>query len=209
MKQLFQVDHALAKCQLSIVRDHTTEPHRFRAAIRRLTTLVAAEATRGLALRAIEVDTPITRCPGHILAQRIGLVPILRAGLGMVESVLDMIPEAEVWHLGLYRDEHTAEPIHYYSKLKPDSPVQLAFILDPMLATGGSAALACKTLKVWGAEQIKILSVIAAPEGVARVHAEYPEVHIYTCVVDQGLNANKFIVPGLGDAGDRIFNTLS
>jgi uracil phosphoribosyltransferase len=209
VKKIVQVDHALASCQLSIVRDRNTEPTRFRAAIRRLTCVLATEATRDLPLRPIEVDTPIMRCPGHALAQRIGLIPILRAGLGMVEPVLDLIPDAEVWHLGLYRDEHTAKPIHYYSKLKPDSPVQWAFILDPMLATGGSAALACQTLKNWGAEKVRILSVIAAPEGVTRVHNEFPEVDIFTCVVDQGLNANKFIVPGLGDAGDRIFNTLS
>lgn len=160
-------------------------------------------------LRAIEVETPLTRCAGHTLAQRIGLIPILRAGLGMVEPVLELVPEAEVWHLGLYRDEQTAEPIHYYSKLKPDSPVHVAMILDPMLATGGSAALACQRVKDWGAEKVMLLSVIAAPEGIARVHSEFPEVDIYTCSVDAGLNANKFIVPGLGDAGDRIFNTLS
>ncbi len=209
MRLLVQVDHPLAKCQLTIVRDKRTEPHRFRAAIRRLTSLIACEATRSMELRAIEVETPLTRCAGHTLAQRIGLIPILRAGLGMVEPVLELVPEAEVWHLGLYRDEQTAEPIHYYSKLKPDSPVHVAMILDPMLATGGSAALACQRVKDWGAEKVMLLSVIAAPEGIARVHSEFPEVDIYTCSVDAGLNANKFIVPGLGDAGDRIFNTLS
>lgn len=209
MNKLVQVDHALAKCQLSLVRDRNTGPSAFRAAIRGLTALLACEVTRSLQLRTIEVETPIMRCPGHVLAQRIGLVPILRAGLGMVEPILDLLPEAEVWHLGLYRDERTAKPIHYYSKLKPDAPVELAFILDPMLATGGSATLACQTLKNWGAQQIKILSVIAAPEGVARVHSEFPDVEIFTCTLDQGLNGDKFIVPGLGDAGDRIFNTSS
>lgn len=209
MKRLVLVDHPLAKCQLSVVRDKQTEPHRFRAAIRRLTTLIACEATREMELRPIEIETPVARCPGHQLVQRIGLVPILRAGLGMVEPVLELLPEAEVWHLGLYRDETTAEPIHYYSKLKPDSPVQVAMILDPMLATGGSAALACQRLTEWGARKIMLLSVIAAPEGIARVHSEFPEVDVFTCAVDRGLNEHKFIVPGLGDAGDRIFNTLN
>jgi uracil phosphoribosyltransferase len=201
------VDHALVRCQLAIVRDKRTTPYDFRLAIRRLAGLIAAEATRDLATSDVTVETPLAPCPGHIMAERIGLVPILRAGLGMIEPVLELIPDAEVWHLGLYRDERTAKPIHYYSKLKPDAPVHVAFILDPMLATGGSAALACKTLRDWGANRIKLLSVIAAPEGIARVHDEFPDVEIVTCAVDRGLNEQKFIVPGLGDAGDRMFNT--
>jgi uracil phosphoribosyltransferase len=209
MKQLMVLDHALVKCQLTILRDRRTDAAHFRDAIRRLTQILTCEASRGLPLRDVEIDTPIARCGGHALALRIGLVPILRAGLGMVESMLELIPGAEVWHLGLYRDEQTAQPVRYYSKLRPDAPVQLAFVLDPMLATGGSAALACQTLKEWGAKQVKILSVIAAPAGINHVHSRFPDVDIFTCVVDQGLNADKFIVPGLGDAGDRIFNTLS
>jgi uracil phosphoribosyltransferase len=121
--------------------------------------------------------------------------------------MLQLIPTAEVWHLGLYRDEQTAKPIHYYSKLRPDSPVQVAFVLDPMLATGGSITLACQTLRNWGADEICVLSIIAAPEGIARVHFEFPDVRIFACAVDRCLNENKFILPGLGDAGDRIFHT--
>lgn len=208
MNRLIQIDHPLAKCQLTVVRDKTTDPQYFRAAVRRLSTLVACEATRELRIVATEVETPITRCQGHRLAQRVGIVPILRAGLGMVDGVLDLLPDAEVWHLGLYRDEATALPIHYYSKLRPRT-INVAMILDPMLATGGSIALACQTLRIWGAVKIVVLSIIAAPEGIQRIHSENPSVDIYTCCVDSGLNEHKFIVPGLGDAGDRIFGTLS
>ena len=173
-----------------------------------MTSLIAVEATRDLQVEKTSVETPITNCDGHKLAYRVGLVPILRAGIAMVDPVLDLLPDAEVWHLGLYRDEETAKPIHYYSKLNPESPVDVAMVLDPMLATGGSACLACESIKKWGAKHIRILSIIAAPEGIERVNSEYPDVDIYTCVIDDHLNENKFIVPGLGDAGDRIFNTV-
>lgn len=209
MNRIVIVDHPLAKCQLTVVRNKTTEPHHFRAAVRRLTTFVACEATRDLAISSMDVETPLVRCTGHKLAQRVGIVPILRAGLGMVDGVLDLLPEAEVWHLGLYRDETTAKPISYYSKLHAGAKIDVALILDPMLATGGSIALACQTLKVWGAVKVSVLSIIAAPEGIERVHSEHPNVDIFTCSVDQGLNEHKFIVPGLGDAGDRIFSTLA
>ncbi len=209
MKKLVIIDHPLAKCHLATIRDQTTLSAGFRAGVRRLATLLAYEATRGLRLDEITVQTPLESCTGHRLANRVGLVPILRAGLGMVEPVLDLVPSAEVWHLGLYRDEQTAEPIRYYSKLKPNSPVEVALILDPMLATGGSAAAACQSLSNWGVGRISVLSIISAPEGVARLHDEFPDVEILTCVVDQCLNESKFIVPGLGDAGDRIFNTCN
>lgn len=208
MSNLITIDHPLTNCHLATIRDRSTGPEAFRAGIRRLTTLLAFEATRSLATRPVEVQTPLQPCAAERLDAKVGLIPILRAGLGMVDPILDLIPSAEVWHLGLYRDEATAKPIHYYSKLKPDSAVDVALILDPMLATGGSASLACQTLHDWGAKTISILSIISAPEGIKRVHDEFPQVSIYTCVVDQCLNANKFIVPGLGDAGDRIFNTL-
>jgi uracil phosphoribosyltransferase len=169
--------------------------------------LLAFAATRDLALAEKPIETPIQKMIGNQLLNRIGLVPILRAGVGMVDAMLTMIPSAEVWHLGLYRDEETATPVRYYSKLPESSPVEVAFVLDPMLATGGSAAMAIAALQDWGVKHIKMLSIIAAPEGIERMEAEFPDVEIHTCVIDRGLNENKFIIPGLGDAGDRIFNT--
>jgi uracil phosphoribosyltransferase len=169
--------------------------------------LLAYAATSELKTTDLPIETPLQKMIGQKLLHRIGLVPILRAGISMVEPMLDLIPGSEVWHLGFYRDEETAQPVHYYSKLPPSSPVDVAFILDPMLATGGSAAMACQTMKDWGVGVIKMLSIIAAPEGIERLVAEFPDIEIHTCVVDERLNENKFIVPGLGDAGDRIFNT--
>ncbi len=201
------LNHPLVQCHLSVIRNRTTDNAEFRAGIRRLTMLLACEATRDLEISPCEVETPLACCTGQQLASRVGLVPILRAGLGMVDPLLELIPQAEVWHLGLYRDEATAEPIQYYSRLSHDSPVDIAFVLDPMLATGGSTDLACQTLKAWGARQILVLSVISAPEGISAVQTRHPDVRILTCVVDERLNDRKFIVPGLGDAGDRIFNT--
>jgi uracil phosphoribosyltransferase len=201
------LDHPLVHCHLTTLRDKTTKPAEFRQSVRRLSMLLAYAATKDLTLAERPVETPLQKTIGKQLLQRIGLIPILRAGIGMVEPMLDLIPGSEVWHLGFYRDEETAQPVHYYSKLPDSSPVDVAFILDPMLATGGSAAMACQTMNSWGVKQIKMLSIIAAPEGVERLQNEFPQVEILACVVDQKLNENKFIVPGLGDAGDRIFNT--
>ena len=208
MSGVFEVAHPLIQCHLSRLRDRTTQPEEFRLLVRRMATLLAYEATKDLASDEIQVETPIATTKGRRLAQRIGLVPILRAGLGMVEPVLDLIPTAEVWHLGLYRDEETAQPVRYYSKLPPRRPVDVALILDPMLATGGSVMAALSTLREWGVPQVKVLSLIAAEEGIKAVELEYPESQIYVCQIDPDLNDRKFIVPGLGDAGDRIFNTL-
>jgi uracil phosphoribosyltransferase len=144
---------------------------------------------------------------GSRLAHRIAIVPILRAGLGMVEPVLELIPEAEVWHLGMYRDEATAQPVEYYSKLPADNPAHVALVLDPMLATGGSIRSAVGAMKKWGVRDVRVLSVIAAPEGIRIFHEEFPDVPVYVAAIDEELNSHKFIVPGLGDAGDRIFNT--
>ena len=144
---------------------------------------------------------------GHVLRQRIGLIPILRAGLGMVDPVLNLIPGAEVWHLGVYRDEATATPVEYYSRFPGTKPVDVALVLDPMLATGGSAVAALATLREWGVPHVKLLATIAAHEGIDEVIAQFPETQIYVCAIDPELNAKKYIVPGLGDAGDRIFNT--
>ncbi len=207
MRSAVEVDHPLIKRHVSRLRDVSTDSELFRALLRRLAVLLAYEATKDLSLAPREVTTPLALMTGHQLAQRVGIVPILRAGLGMVDAVLDLIPEAEVWHLGLYRDEATAEPVEYYSKLPEDRPVDLALVLDPMLATGGSALAAVAGLKRWGVSQIKLLSVIASRAGIDRVQQESPTTQIYVCAVDEQLNDRKFIVPGLGDAGDRTFNT--
>src|SRR5262245_760542 len=206
MSTVVEVDHPLIKHHLSRLRDKHTPPAEFRQLVQRLAVLLAYEATSDLALRPTEIETPITRMTGQGLAQRIGLVPILRAGLGMVDPILNLIPSAEVWHLGLYRDEETARPVEYYSKLPHSEPVDIALVVDPMLATGGSATAALASLHRWGVNRIKVLTIIASKIGIDAVQREFPEAEIYVCAIDPELNGRKFIVPGLGDAGDRIFN---
>lgn len=208
MSQVVEVRHPLAQHHLSRLRDRTTPPAEFRQLVQRLTQLIAFEATRDLHLQDTEIETPLTRMAGQSLSQKIALVPILRAGLGMVDPLLNFLPEAEVWHLGLYRDEATAQPIEYYRKLPSTKPVDVALVLDPMLATGGSATLALQVLQTWGVPHLKLLSVIASQEGLRTVASHFPKAQIYACAVDPELNSRKFIVPGLGDAGDRTFNTL-
>ena len=207
MSGVFEVQHPLISCHITRLRDQTTPPAEFRQLVNRLASLLAYEATKDLRAEPVMVQTPLAKTEGRQLAQRIGLIPILRAGLGMIDPVLELIPTAEVWHLGLYRDEETAKPIKYYSKLPPERPVDVALILDPMLATGGSAVDALTTLREWGVPHVKLLSLIASEEGVKRVNFEFPNAQIYVCQIDPILNDRKFIVPGLGDAGDRIFNT--
>jgi len=202
------LDHPLVDCHLTVLRNRETQPAEFRQSVRRLSMLLAHSATAELATTDMPVETPLQSMNGKKLLNRIGLVPILRAGIGMVEPMLDLIPTSEVWHLGLYRDEATAKPVAYYSKLPESSPVDVAFVLDPMLATGGSAGMAFQALIDWGVPSIKMLSIIAAPEGIAKMQEKYPQIEIHCCVIDERLNADSFIVPGLGDAGDRIFNTL-
>jgi uracil phosphoribosyltransferase len=208
MSGVFEVQHPLIQCHLTRLRDKTTPPTEFRQLVNRLASLLAYEATKDLRAEPISVQTPLAQTEGRRLAERVGLIPILRAGLGMVDPVLELIPTAEVWHLGLYRDEETAQPVKYYEKLRAEKPVDVALILDPMLATGGSAVAALTTLREWGVPHVKLLSLIAAEEGVKRVEIEFPDSQIYVCQIDPDLNDRKFIVPGLGDAGDRIFNTL-
>lgn len=208
MSNVFAADHPLIAHHLTQLRDKDTPPAEFRALIGRLAGLLAYEATKDLVTTPVAVSTPLVETEGAQLAQRIGIVPILRAGLGMVEPVLNFIPTAEVWHLGLYRDEATAQPVEYYQKLPATDPVDVALVLDPMLATGGSATVAIRTLERWGVKKIKLCSMIAAAEGVEVVRRECPDTQIYVCTIDPILNENKFIVPGLGDAGDRTFNTL-
>ncbi|MEZ6093280.1 MAG: uracil phosphoribosyltransferase [Pirellulaceae bacterium] len=201
------LNHPLVSCHLTTLRDKQTGSGEFRAAVNRLSMLLAFAATRDLLMTDRPIETPIQKMIGKTLLNRIGMVPILRAGIGMVDAMLDMIPTAEIWHLGLYRDEETAQPVRYYDKLPPGEPVEVAFVLDPMLATGGSAILACEALRDWGVPKIKMLSIIAAPEGIERLQNKLPDVEIHTCAIDKCLNEHKYIVPGLGDAGDRIFNT--
>jgi uracil phosphoribosyltransferase len=193
---------------LAALRAADTPPPEFRRLVQCVSTLILCEATKDLQTQPVELRTPLTRMQGRTLRERIRLVPILRAGLGMVEAALDLLPEAEVWHLGLYRDEQTAQPVKYYEKVPPESAVDLAIVLDPMLATGGSATAALETIRQWGARRVKLLSILASDEGVRRVAAEFPEADIYIGEIDPELNAAKFIVPGLGDAGDRMFGTL-
>lgn len=208
MSGVFEVQHPLIACHLTRLRDRSTPPSEFRQLVNRLASLLAYEATKDLRAELITVQTPLATAEGKRLTQRIGLIPILRAGLGMVDPVLELIPTAEVWHLGLYRDEETAKPVKYYAKLPAERPVDVALILDPMLATGGSVVAALTTLRDWGVPQVKLLSLIAAEEGVKLVESIFPDSQIYVCQIDPDLNDRKFIVPGLGDAGDRIFNTV-
>jgi uracil phosphoribosyltransferase len=204
---VMELRHALSDHHLSRLRDRRTRPAEFRQHLRALAWLLATEVTRDLAVEPVDIQTPIevTRC--HQLTGRIAVVPILRAGLGMVSPLVDLIPDLEVWHLGLYRDETTAEPVHYYDKLPAQNPPDVAIVTDPMLATGGSASLAIDALKRWNAGRIVMMSIIAAPEGIQRLLTDHPGVRIYSCAIDRCLNERKYIVPGLGDAGDRIFNT--
>jgi uracil phosphoribosyltransferase len=208
MTKVNHVRHPLVEHHLARLRDRTTPPAEFRQLLRRLSVLLAYEATQDLHTRETEVTTPLVPTKAQVLADRVGLIPILRAGLGMVDPILDLIPTAEVWHLGVYRDETTAQPVEYYRKIPATSPVDTALVVDPMLATGGSALSALAILREWGVPRLKLLAVIASRTGVERVLAEFPEAQIHVCAVDPELNDRKFIVPGLGDAGDRSFNTL-
>ena len=207
MQNVFELTHPLAIHHLSVLRDVRTTPAQFRTQIHLLAMLLAVRATNDLNLEPCEVETPLTKMNGRRMAQRIGIVPILRAGLGLVEPVLQLIPEAAVWHLGMYRDEATAQPVEYYCKLPVGNPVDVGLVLDPMLATGGSIRAAVLALKRWGVPDIRVLSVLAAKQGVEQFHHDFPEVKIFVAGIDPELNTHKFIVPGLGDAGDRMFNT--
>jgi len=204
---VFPSQHAVVAHKLAALRSSSTPPADFRALVRSLAVLLAQEATADLPARPVEVSTPMGPAACRVLADTIGIVPILRAGLGMADGVLDLLPEAEVWHIGLYRDEHTLEPVEYYNKMPRPCRVTLALVVDPMLATGGSAVRACKVLKAAGVPRLKLLSLIAAPEGVARMSAEMPDVAVHIGAIDDRLNEVGFIVPGLGDAGDRQFGT--
>ena len=202
--------HPAVLHKLSILRDQKTEPKKFREIVRELSWLLGYEALADARVRPIRVSTPIEETDAHELGDRIGLVPILRAGLGMVDAMLELMPTAQVWHLGLFRDERTLRPVEYYNRLPDSASVDLCLILDPMLATGGSATAAIEVLKRWGAVtpvRIKLVNLIAAPEGVAAVTEAHPDVHIHCAALDRQLNDRGYIMPGLGDAGDRQFGT--
>lgn len=204
---VFVSSHPLVQHKLTRLRDSKTDSTLFRQIVRELAILLCYEATTDLKLDTRSVNTPMGEARGYDLAETIGLVPILRAGLGMVNGIWEMMPSAEVWHIGIYRDENTLRPVEYYNKLPVDPRVQVLLILDPMLATGGSAIETATILKKWGASRIKFVGLIAAPEGIRAMREAHPEVPIHVAAVDERLNEIGFIVPGLGDAGDRQFGT--
>jgi uracil phosphoribosyltransferase len=201
--------HPLVLHKLTRLRSRATEPITFRHLVRELSQFLFYEATQDLKVEPSTVQTPLADCSGYRIAELIGLMPILRAGLGMAEAIHDMVPDAQVWHLGLYRDDQTLEPVTYYNRLPSQPTIAVSFILDPMLATGGSAVAAVNILKQWGVRRIKFLGLIAAPEGVRKLQDSHPDVPIYLAALDSHLNAQSYIVPGLGDAGDRQFGTGS
>lgn len=207
MSNVFASQHPLVAHKLARLRDARTDPKRFRELVREIAALLAYEATADLATVDRPVQTPLAETKGVELQEKIGLVPILRAGLGMVEGVWELMPSAEVWHIGLYRDEKTLQPVEYYNKLPVEPTVSVCLILDPMLATGGSAVAAASVLKRWGVRRIKFVGVIGAPEGIKNMQEHHPDVPIHLAAIDDHLNERGYIVPGLGDAGDRQFGT--
>ena len=199
--------HPLVAHKLSRLRNKNTEPKKFRELVQEIAGLLAYEATADLQTTPIEIETPLTKMTAQELKEKIGLVPILRAGLGMVEGIWELMPSAEVWHIGLYRDEHTLKPVEYYNKLPVDPRVSVCLILDPMLATGGSATATADILKRWGVKKIKFVGLIGSPEGIKAMQEAHPDIDIYLAAIDDHLNERAYIVPGLGDAGDRQFGT--
>lgn len=209
MSTLHVLDHPLLQHKLSIIRDKNTCVKEFRELISEIAALMCYEATRDLPVEVVNVETPVACAQvKRISGKKMAVVPILRAGLGMVDGILSLVPSAKVGHIGLYRDTDTLEPVEYYCKLPKDISEREVYIVDPMLATGGSAAAAIRFIKNRGCRHIKLMCVISAPEGIARVQAEHPDVDIFVAAVDERLNSHGYIVPGLGDAGDRIFGTL-
>jgi uracil phosphoribosyltransferase len=203
----------LVKHKLTLLRRKGTEPKKFRELVSELSTMLVYEATHDVALAPLTVETPLTTTTGVSMLEKVGLVPILRAGLGMVDGAWELLPQAEVWHLGFYRDEHTLRPVAYYNKLPVAPTVELCLLLDPMLATGGSAIAAVEVLKKWGVSRIKFVGILAAPEGIQALHAKHPDVSVHVAEIDERLTTAQdpfppgFIWPGLGDAGDRQFGT--
>jgi uracil phosphoribosyltransferase len=202
-------DHPLLLHRVGQLRDKATPTPVFRRLVREIAQLLFWEASHDLTVATYTVQTPLADCPSQRIDQRIGLVPILRAGLGMADAILELVPDAQVWHLGLYRDHKTLKPITYYNKLSDLTKLDVCYVVDPMLATGGSAAAALGILKQWNIPKLRFLSIIAAPEGVAVLQESHPDVPIYLAAQDTHLNDKSYIVPGLGDAGDRQFGTVT
>jgi uracil phosphoribosyltransferase len=207
MPNVYPSIHPLVAHKLTKLRDKNTDPKKFRELIREISMLLAYEATSDLILFQVDVETPLALTTGKVLSENICLVPILRAGLGMVEGVWHMMPSAEVWHIGLFRDEHTLKPVEYYKKIPNEPDVSVCLILDPMLATGGSAVATVDILKSWGVRKIKFVGILAAPQGIENLQKHHPDVHIHIAGIDETLNQRGYILPGLGDAGDRQFGT--
>ncbi len=207
MARLHVSSHPLAIHKLTQLRSVHTDHRSFRDLVRELALLMSYEVTRGLNLTPHPVETPLGIAEGGSCRETIGLVPVLRAGLGLVDGVMELLPSVQVWHIGLYRDEETLRPVEYYNKLPTEPTVNVCIVLDPMLATGGSAVATINILKRWGVRQIRYMGLIAAPEGVERLSTAHPEVPIHVAAVDRELNEMGFIMPGLGDAGDRQFGT--
>ena len=208
MSKVVVFDHPLIQHKLAIMRDKNTGVKEFRELLEEISMLMIYEVTRDLETEVVEVETPIQTCKCRKLAGRkLAVVPILRAGLGMVDGVLNMVPAAKVGHIGLYRDPETLEPVEYYCKLPAESTEREIVVVDPMLATGGSASAAIKFIKQRGCSHIRLVNLIAAPEGVARMQADHPDVDIFIAALDEKLNDHGYIIPGLGDAGDRLFGT--
>jgi uracil phosphoribosyltransferase len=204
---LIIIDHPVVQTKLTELRDFTADHRRFRALLDEIASLMVYEVTRDWPTMPRPIQTPMERMTGRVLAKRVTLVPILRAGLGMAEGVLRMLPDARLGHLGVYRDEKTLEPVSYYQKLPPDIASTEVLLIDPMLATGGSALAAVHVLKNAGVDSMRFVCLVAAPEGIAALHRQHPEVPIFCAAVDRQLNDKGYILPGLGDAGDRIFGT--
>ena len=208
MEKVHILDHPLLQHKLSILRDENTGVKDFRQVVSEIATLMCYEATRDLPMEEVEIKTPITTAKFKTIAgKKLAIVPVLRAGLGMVDGILTLIPSAKVGHIGLYRDPDTLEPVEYYCKMPNDIAEREVMILDPMLATGGSASAAIQFIKNYDVKHIKLMNIIAAPEGIERIRRDHPDVEIYCAAVDEKLNDHGYIVPGLGDAGDRIFGT--
>ena len=208
MSKVFVMDHPLIQHKITMLRDESTTTKDFRELANEIAILIGYEATKDLELEDVKVKTPICETTGKAIGKQVALVPILRAGLGMVDAIMTLIPAAKIGHVGLYRDPETHEPVEYYCKLPKDLADRQVLVLDPMLATGGSAAAAINFIKKRGAKKIKLLNIIAAPEGVEAVSKAHPDVDIYIGSLDEKLNEHCYIVPGLGDAGDRLFGTL-
>lgn len=207
MGKLHVTDHPLVQSKIAMLRSVDTGNKEFRELVEEIATLICYEATRDIPLCDVEVETPVCRTMAKMCERKFGIVPILRAGLGMTEGISHLLPTAKIGHIGLYRDPESLQPVEYYCKLPPDCEEREILLLDPMLATGGTAVAAIHYLKEKGVKRIKLLCLIAAPEGVARIHESHPDVDIFTAAYDERLNDHGYIVPGLGDAGDRLFGT--